>query len=146
MTDRIDRHHLLEIILWPNPDGSFREIRNSMTRLKELGIYDDYKMCIKIPHSEHMKLHHSGTRNYWYGKHGKDHPKFGKKASKETRERQSKALSGPNNYWHGKVAHNRSMPSSEFGNLFRKKYGKTYSDDESLYKREYRIWKKFGKI
>lgn len=32
----IDRHHLLEIILWPNEDGTFTEIENSAARLKEL--------------------------------------------------------------------------------------------------------------
>lgn len=60
MSDRLDRHHLLEIILWPNPDGTFREIRNSKNRLKELGIYDDYKLCIEIPSDEHARLHHKG--------------------------------------------------------------------------------------
>ena len=57
---KMDRHHLLEIILWPNEDGTFREIRNSRARLKELGIYDDWKMCIKIPHGEHISLHQKG--------------------------------------------------------------------------------------
>lgn len=56
----IDRHHLLEIILWPNGDGTFTEIRNSAERLQELGIYDDYKMTIPLTHSEHTRLHHAG--------------------------------------------------------------------------------------
>lgn len=51
------RHHLLEFILWPKEDGSFIEIRNSSARLKELGIYDDYKLCILLSRSEHAKLH-----------------------------------------------------------------------------------------
>lgn len=56
----IDRHHLLEIILWPNGDGTFRTILNSAERLKELGIYDDYKMTIPLTRSEHTKLHMKG--------------------------------------------------------------------------------------
>lgn len=53
----IDRHHLLEIILWPNKDGTFRTILNSAERLKELGIYADYKMTIPLTRSEHCRLH-----------------------------------------------------------------------------------------
>ena len=63
---KMNRHHLLEIILWPNPDGSFREIRNSVARLKELGIYDEYKMCIEISASDHAKLHQKGKNNANY--------------------------------------------------------------------------------
>lgn len=51
------RHHLLEIILWPNKDGTFTEIRNSTERLKKLGIYNDFKMTIYVSPSEHSKLH-----------------------------------------------------------------------------------------
>lgn len=58
----IDRHHLLEIILWPNDDGTFTEIRNSAERLQELGIYDDYKLTIPLTHSEHTRLHHAAKR------------------------------------------------------------------------------------
>lgn len=54
---RMDRHHLLEIILWPNGDGTFRKILNSAKHLKELGIYDDYKLTITIPADEHSSLH-----------------------------------------------------------------------------------------
>ena len=59
---KIDRHHLLEIILWPNGDGTFKEIRNSAKKLHELGIYDDYKMCIEITTSEHARLHFKGVK------------------------------------------------------------------------------------
>lgn len=55
-----ERHHLLEIILWPNEDGTFREIRNSRARLRELCIYEDWKMCITIQRSEHCKMHMTG--------------------------------------------------------------------------------------
>jgi retron-type reverse transcriptase len=54
---RMHRHHLLEIILWPNGDGTFRKILNSAKRLKELGIYDDWKLTITIPADEHSKMH-----------------------------------------------------------------------------------------
>ena len=65
---KMDRHHLLEIILWPNEDGTFREIRNSVARLKELGIYNDWKLCIEIPHGEHTRLHKTGSRHHLFGK------------------------------------------------------------------------------
>ena len=65
---KMDRHHLLEIILWPNGDGTFREIRNSRARLKELGIYNDWKMCIEIPCDEHARLHNRGDRNNMFNK------------------------------------------------------------------------------
>ena len=54
---RKDRHHLLEIILWPNNDGTFTKIVNSAQRLKELDIYNDFKLCIEIEHGEHTALH-----------------------------------------------------------------------------------------
>ena len=75
---KMDRHHLLEIILWPNEDGTFREIRNSRARLKELGIYDDWKMCIKIPHGEHISLHQKGNGNSCFGRCGDKSPMYGK--------------------------------------------------------------------
>lgn len=56
----IIRHHLLEIILWPNDDGTFTEIRNSVDRLKELDIYKDFKCTIEMTCSEHAKLHGLG--------------------------------------------------------------------------------------
>lgn len=59
------RHHLLEILLWPNNDGTFRIIHNSMNKLKELGIYDDYKLTIEITASEHSKLHGNNRSDEW---------------------------------------------------------------------------------
>lgn len=53
------QHHLLELLLWPNADGSFRKICNTADRLKELGIYDDYKLCIPLTNSEHVRLHNN---------------------------------------------------------------------------------------
>jgi len=89
MTDRIDRHHLLEIILWPNPDGTFREIRNSRARLKELGIYDDWKMCIEIPRSQHISLHHKGKINSESTKRKISEGHLGKKLSEEHKQKLS---------------------------------------------------------
>ena len=53
----MNRHHLLEIILWPNADGTYRTILNSRKRLKELGIYNDFKLCIRISAREHSSMH-----------------------------------------------------------------------------------------
>lgn len=58
--DTIVRHHLLELILWPKEDGSFIEIKNSAARLKELGIYDDFKLTIPMTAKEHNRLHLKG--------------------------------------------------------------------------------------
>ena len=60
----IVRHHLLELILWPNGDGTFREIVNSSERLKELGIYNDFKLTIEITCLEHNRLHRKGRPAY----------------------------------------------------------------------------------
>lgn len=57
MRSQIVNHHLLEIILWPNGDGTFKEIRNSATRLKELHCYEPNKMVIELNRSEHCILH-----------------------------------------------------------------------------------------
>ena len=62
----MDRHHLLEIILWPNGDGTFRKIINTEERLRELGIYDDWKLTITIPADEHSRMHsHNRPDGYW---------------------------------------------------------------------------------
>lgn len=57
----IVQHHLLEIILWPNEDDTFTVIRNSVARLKELGIYADYKLTIPLTRAEHCKLHNAAA-------------------------------------------------------------------------------------
>lgn len=80
----IVRHHLLELILWPKEDGSFIEIQNSRARLKELGIYDDFKLTIPMSSSEHTSLHNKGSWNYWYGKSPSD----------ETRKKIADSLKG----------------------------------------------------
>lgn len=63
---QMDRHHLLEIILWPNGDGTFRKIINTEERLRELGIYDDWKLTITIPANVHSTMHsHNRQDGYW---------------------------------------------------------------------------------
>lgn len=58
-----DRHHLLEIILWPNGDGTFKTILNSPERLQQLGIYNDYKLTIPLSRAEHNRLHKKGKHH-----------------------------------------------------------------------------------
>lgn len=65
---QLDRHHLLEIILWPNYDGTFTKILNTATRLRELGVYDDFKLTIAISHSAHARLHANNRSTVWDNK------------------------------------------------------------------------------
>jgi hypothetical protein len=86
---KIDQHHLLECILWPNSDGTFRKIVNRSYRLENLGIYDDMKLTIPIEHGKHSSMHRQfekGTiwevkleseRNGNYGKRGAETSRFG---------------------------------------------------------------------
>lgn len=74
----IDRHHLLECIIWPNGDGTFRKIVNTMKRLDELGIYDDYKLTIPIEHSAHMTMHAEFKKGTEYELIGDKAPMYGR--------------------------------------------------------------------
>lgn len=86
----IVRHHLLECILWPQENGKFKIINNSMQKLIDLGIYYDYKLCIEITNSEHWKLHHrAGSIDY-------------NKVSKNTKEAMKKVSYEKLAYWKGK--------------------------------------------
>lgn len=80
----IVRHHLLECMFYIDENGNKIIIHNSRERLKELGIYDDYKMCIEITQSEHVRLHNANM-------------------SDETRAKISKGQTGKNNYLYGKT-------------------------------------------
>ena len=62
----IDRHHLLECILLPNGDGTFRKIINRSQRLKDLGVYEDYKLTIQIDHAVHSSMHREFEKGYEY--------------------------------------------------------------------------------
>ena len=84
----IDRHHLLECILWPNGDGTFSKIVNTWKRLDKLGVYDDWKLIIPIEHGVHASMHkqfkegteygQSGDKNPMYGMYGDKNPMYGK--------------------------------------------------------------------
>lgn len=96
---QIDRHHLLEIILWPNDDGTFRRIINSEKRLRELGIYDDFKLTIKLTKSEHTTLHNMNMSDARIMKLreanlGAKNPMYGKHLSAEARQSISRKLKG----------------------------------------------------
>lgn len=102
----IDRHHLLECILWPNGDGTFRKIINRAKRLEDLGVYNDYKLTIRIDHSLHQTMHRAfekgteyeisgekngmygkgylmaGSKGPMYGRTGENHPMYGRTRDK----------------------------------------------------------------
>lgn len=61
------KHHLLEILLIPQGNGSLKEVRYSVSELKSMGIYQPDIMVIEITRAEHASLHTKGqkvTRKY----------------------------------------------------------------------------------
>lgn len=78
----IDQHHLLECILWPNGDGTFRKIVNRAERLDELGVYKDYKLTIPIDHSIHQIMHRQFEKGTEYERAGENSPMFGRTGEK----------------------------------------------------------------
>lgn len=96
------RHHLLEIILWPNEDGTFTKIINSAQRLKELGIYDDWKMTIVLTNGEHVRLHNRYRSEETNRKLSESHKRY--KVKDSTKEKLSKAFSGNKNPMYNKDA------------------------------------------
>lgn len=88
----IDRHHLLECILWPNGDGKFRKIVNRAKRLEDLGVYNEWKLTIQIERNIHQTMHwefekgteyeRSGENTPWYGKTGEKTPMYGRTGDK----------------------------------------------------------------
>lgn len=119
---RIDRHHLLEIILWPNGDGTFRKIINSAKRLKELGIYYDWKLTITVPASEHAYLHANNRsdatkRKMSAAKKGENNPMYGTLHSEEAKSKKSAAMKG-NTYAKGKRSEEAKakMSAAQIGN------------------------------
>lgn len=153
---RIERHHILEIILWPNEDGTFRTILNSMQRLKELGIYNDFKMTIPLTKSEHTKLHHAGKTVSDETKRKVSEAHKGMKASEEHKNKISEAKKGKHHKHHkphGPMSNEhkrkiyeakKGVARSLFGMKFKEHFGITYNDDRKLYKREYIFYKTHG--
>lgn len=126
---KLVRHHLLEIILWPNTDGTFRIIRNSAKRLQELGIYDEYKLTLQMTRAEHASLHHKGLqhsiehcRNISAAKQGKSH----KHHSYETCRKISEGLKGANNPFYGK--HHSDETRRKISESLKNKPGNHHTD------------------
>lgn len=101
----IVRHHLLEIILWPNEDGTFTEIRNSAKRLTELGIYKDYKLTIVMNRSEHSSMHMKNN-NFFEGHRHTDEYKslMSKKLKGRTSPTKGKKLPPRSKEWCDKLS------------------------------------------
>lgn len=121
------RHHLLEIILWPNSDGTFRKILNSKKRLKELGIYDDWKLTITIPADEHSRMHASNRSDATKQKISAANT--GKKHSEEAKAKMSASQIGntkAKGYKHSEEA-KRKMSAAKKGNTNAK--GNTLSEE-----------------
>lgn len=97
--DTIVRHHLLECMFYIYENGNKITINNSLSRLKELGIYDDYKMCIEITQSEHMRLHATNRSDETLAKISA----AASNRSLETRAKLSAAISGENHHLYGKT-------------------------------------------
>ena len=147
----MDRHHLLQIILWPNGDGTYRTILNSRERLKELNIYNDFKMTITITHQQHMDLHNkyrsdetkkllhdrlSGINNPMYGKEPWNK---GKAWSDEIRNKISVSCTGRSPTVHTHASRHRISDSkiqTEFGRKYKEHYNMTRREDINLYYRE----------
>lgn len=161
----IVRHHLLEIILWPNEDGTFKEIRNSAERLKELGIYDDWKMTIPMTRSEHSRLHHKGNidnkgeKNPFYGKKHSAETKAkistakkGKKLSEEHKAKLSAAKKGEGNPRYGKPCSDETKAKLSTANkgyvakTIEEHYSKPISDIPKIYESERTYYYKHKKF
>lgn len=117
--DTIVRHHLLELMFYIDENGNKITINNSVERLKDLGIYDDWKLCIEMTQSEHIRLHNANRSAETLAKMsvaqtgktlsdetkaklsvamskitGENHHMFGKTLSEETKKKISESLSG----------------------------------------------------
>lgn len=66
---KLDRHHLLECILWQRSDGTFIKIINTSRRLKELKIYKPFKLTIPIEHGKHSSMHRAFEEGTEYSVH-----------------------------------------------------------------------------
>lgn len=125
----IIRHHLLECILWPNGDGTFRKIVNTQKRLKELGIYDDYKMTIQIDQSSHIAMHHRFKDGTEYRIDGEKSPLYGKFGT-ESNAWKGENCSIPAKYRRARLMYNAGDMTKEEFQIYKNKY--------SEYMRDYR--------
>lgn len=138
----IDRHHLLECILWPNGNGTFRKIINRAKRLEELGIYDDLKMTIPIDHNLHQIMHREFEKGTEYERDlsGENNPMYGKRHTDDAIRKMCEnrpRLYGENNPMYGR------------GYLFEGDRGPNWKGDDAtpsgLYNRAKKLYKA-GKI
>lgn len=74
----VDQHHLLECILWPNGDGTYRKIINRAERLRKLSIYNDYKLTIPVEHGVHQTMHRQFEKGTEFERIGDNAPMYGK--------------------------------------------------------------------
>ena len=133
-----DRHHLLECILWPNGDGTFRKIINTAKRLDELGIYKDFKMTIPIEHRTHSLMHKEFKEGTEYELIGKNTPGYGKgyRVSGDKSGRWKGDKVGPTGmYWRAKKLYNSGQMTEEEFQPYREAWNKYQRD----YKRERRL-------
>ena len=144
----IDNHHLLECILWPNGDGTFRKIINTQKRLEGLGVYDDWKLTIPIDHSIHQTMHrefkrgteHSneGKNNPMYGRSGDKNPMYGMSKDKNPNWKGDKAqppaiyMRARRLYRSGKMTENEFQPFRDIWNEFRRERRKNQRSLNSL--------------
>ena len=118
------KHHLLEIILIPNNDGSMREIRHTVAELKAMNIYEPNVMTIEITRAEHASLHcknQKATRTYgepW--NKGKKCPGIGGRKPGFVSERKGKKYghtnSGPKRGSHWKLINGKHVYFKETSN------------------------------
>lgn len=107
----IDRHHLLECILWPNGDGTFRKIINTGKRLDELGVYKDYKLTIPIEHRTHMIMHAEFKKGTEYELSGERNGMYGRTGDKNPMYRKGNLIAGEKNGMYGRDVSREKAPS-----------------------------------
>lgn len=118
------KHHLLEIILIPNSNGSMREIRYSVAELRAMGIYKQDVMTIEITRGEHARLHHKEQKPARiYGEpwnKGKKCPGIGGRKPGFVSERKGKKYghtnSGPKRGSHWKLINGKHVYFKETSN------------------------------
>lgn len=149
-----------QIQIWTNygwRDGKEWDIHH----LDENPLNNHLSNLVFLSHSEHSKLHHSGNKNYFYGKHHTDESK--KKMSKshkenpltdEQRKQLSLRMTGKNNPMYGKSALKGVHPSIEtIEKISNALKGKLFSKEHKLKlsiaaknRKKGRIWVNNGSI